>query len=453
LSARKFDANGWYEIPRNPLSKAGVFPFRGSSIRAPDPDKMYMVYRPAAELASPETMASLRLLPWIKAHTMLAGNTPETSTAITGYTPPEIKGVHGVIGENVVFDSDLATLFSNIKCFSNSLAQDVDKGLMDLSLGYRCKYDWTPGVFNGQPYDCVQRNIRFNHGASVPEGRMNDQSVPDGRSGPDIAVMDSVDCVDVVSFDGKDFVLMKTKVNDKRVKAWLSGLPTVVKGKIVLPSATVLAGMDAAEAEADKEPDAAEPTIADCVAAIKAIGPQVSELMAAIQSMGAGNADPMSDDMEPAMDAQGKPMMGADGKPMMKKKGVPVAAVDAGAVPPPAGGMDAAEVKRLVAEGIAAATAGLVTPKAMLAELGQRDDLAKQLSGFVGNFDARDMTLAEVAKYGVEKLKIPTIAGQEHASVTAWLHGRTPAHATVSGMDAAAGKSGSVDAYVSGKAK
>lgn len=40
-----------------------------------------------------------------------------------------------------------------------------------LSLGYLLYLDETPGVWNGQPYDAIQRNIRINHLALVPKAR------------------------------------------------------------------------------------------------------------------------------------------------------------------------------------------------------------------------------------------------------------------------------------------
>lgn len=41
----------------------------------------------------------------------------------------------------------------------------------ELSCGYCCDYDPTPGEINGQHYDGIQRRIRYNHLAVVPRGR------------------------------------------------------------------------------------------------------------------------------------------------------------------------------------------------------------------------------------------------------------------------------------------
>lgn len=44
-------------------------------------------------------------------------------------------------------------------------------GLRELSLGYALDLDETPGMYKGQPYDAVQRNIEVNHLALVREAR------------------------------------------------------------------------------------------------------------------------------------------------------------------------------------------------------------------------------------------------------------------------------------------
>jgi len=49
-------------------------------------------------------------------------------------------------------------------------------GLRELSLGYDLDLDETPGVWNGQPYDAIQTNIRINHLALVKEARAGDQA-------------------------------------------------------------------------------------------------------------------------------------------------------------------------------------------------------------------------------------------------------------------------------------
>lgn len=175
-TARSYDLNGWPEIKGNPLTKVGVFPYSGAQIDPDgsaglDPNAIYNVYRPQEELEDEECISSFRLIPWTDEHTMLGATND-------GLTPPEQKGVHGVIGEEVYFDYPY--LKGNLKVFSEELCQLIENGKKELSIGYRCVYDIQSGVFNGEKYDAIQRDIRGNHLASVAEG----------RAGPDVAVLD-----------------------------------------------------------------------------------------------------------------------------------------------------------------------------------------------------------------------------------------------------------------------
>jgi hypothetical protein len=445
VTARVKDANGWFEIKANPLSKAGVYPYLGSSIKAPNPMQMYQVFRPPEELSKPATLDSLKLLPFVNDHTMLG---PEA----TGYTPVEQKGMHGVVGETVFFKD--CVIYGNVKVFSDILAKLINAGKVDLSCGYRCKYVWTPGTYNGQHYDCIQTNIIFNHLALVDDGRM----------GSDVAVMDGSDCVLVATFDAKDMKPV-TKVNDKRVAAWLTRW-THVPGKSKVDGKPVtVATMDAAEADADAEPDASDPTLADVIALLKQVGPQFAEAMAALKGMASGtdpNADPAAG-ADKKMDANGNPVAvpppGATAAPPPGATAAPVVTPDntdptmdkkMPAMDKGMPTMDAKEVDKRVQSAVAAALAGL-DEKTLITRFKAKSELAAKLSGFIGTFDHADMTLDEVGAYAVEKLKIPGVAkGAEVSAITAYLHGRKPVHEQT-GMDKSEVASASVDNYLSGK--
>jgi hypothetical protein len=444
VTARVKDANGWFEIKANPLSKAGVYPYLGSSIKAPDPMRMYQVFRPPAELSKQTTLDSLKLLPFVNDHTMLG---PETD----GYTPVEQKGMHGVVGETVFFKDGV--IYGNIKVFSDILAKLINAGKVDLSCGYRCKYiwpgqpGWISGSYKGQPYDCIQTNIIFNHLALVDDGRM----------GSDVAVMDGSDCVLVATFDAKDMKPV-SKVNEKRVAAWLARW-THVPGKTKVAGKTVtVATMDAAETEADAEPDATDPTLADVIALLKQVGPQFAEAMAALKGMASGtdpNADPAAG-ADKKMDANGNPVAvpppGATAAPVVTPDGTDPAMMDKKMDGMDKGmpTMDAKEVDKRVQAAVATALAGL-DEKTLITRFKAKNELASKLSGFIGTFDHADMTLDEVGAYAVDKLKIPGVAkGAEVSAITAYLHGRKPVYEQT-GMDKSEVVSASVDSYLNGK--
>ena len=167
-SARKYDLQNWFEVTDNPISKEGIFPYSGGQVGSPERDRIFRVYRPADELADPETLESFRLLPIIDDHEMLGA----------GFTSTDDRPIAGVIGENIRVER--GTMLANLKIYSDALAEKLKAGKTELSCGYRCIYDFTPGFWNGQPYDVVQRQIRGNHLALVDEGRM----------GPDVRVLD-----------------------------------------------------------------------------------------------------------------------------------------------------------------------------------------------------------------------------------------------------------------------
>lgn len=58
-------------------------------------------------------------------------------------------------------------------------------GLKELSLGYSLDTDDTPGVYKGEKYDCIQKNIEINHLALVAEARAGETARLniDGRDG------------------------------------------------------------------------------------------------------------------------------------------------------------------------------------------------------------------------------------------------------------------------------
>ena len=94
--------------------------------------------------------------------------------------------------------------------------------------------------------------------------------------------------------------------------------------------------------------------------------------------------------------------------------------------------MDAAEVTRIVnravKQAVETALAGVgrgMDASDVVHTIAQRDALAKQVSEFVGAFDASEKTAQQVAEYAVSKLEIPAKKGGEIDAVKAFMHGRT----------------------------
>lgn len=196
MSHKKFDENGFFTIAKNPISKAGVFEYLGSSI-APtlemqkqlgiDANTMYKVYRSPEELE--KAIDTLKLKPIVDDHTLLGVE--------IGGVPAEKKGTHGVIGEQLIIEDDI--LYSNLSFHSEKIKELIENGKRELSCGFLCDYIKQDGVYNGENYQFKQTNLRANHIALVDEGRM----------GKDVAVLDSKENLEMGDLEMDKEVLKK----------------------------------------------------------------------------------------------------------------------------------------------------------------------------------------------------------------------------------------------------
>ena len=59
---------------------------------------------------------------------------------------------------------------------ADAVASVLTGQTLGLSCGYTCDIEWTSGNWLGQDYDCIQRNIRYNHVALVPRPRAGDDA-------------------------------------------------------------------------------------------------------------------------------------------------------------------------------------------------------------------------------------------------------------------------------------
>lgn len=139
------------------------------------------------EVFNTDSLATLHGAPVTDLANHRALITPDNWRAATrGHTEGIRKDGKYVEAELVVNDADTV--------------RAIERGdLHDISCGYVCKLDFQPGVYEGQPYDAIQRNIRYNHVAVLPKGV--------GRAGTDVALrLDAKDavCVEADSNNGEE---------------------------------------------------------------------------------------------------------------------------------------------------------------------------------------------------------------------------------------------------------
>lgn len=393
MTKRTYDNNGWLEVTDNPISKVGVFDYLGAEIGAPVPDKIYRVLRPPEELASEETINSFKLTPFIIEHEMLGKHA----------TPAEKKGIQGVIGENVYFDPPY--LRANIKIFSDVALSNIDSGKIDLSPGYRSKYEFTSGIYEGQHYDVIQRHLRGNHLALVDEG----------RTGPDVAVQDHL----VITIDTKELIRMNEEENKEKQTAdegaFTAEQVTALKSIIAEVIAQTQSSTDEEPEEEKKSTDAdpeeeqkAEEAVAAAEVAAEEATTGTPEAVEAAE-VAIETAVEAIEEAKEHLDQATTDSLNRRLKRL--KNGI--------------GTMDEiASLKRKIKR--LEASKPTMDTGVLLKQIGERDSLAHKLTPFLGVFDHAAMTKQQVAEYGVDKLGIQCGKGNEAIALDAWMQGRVP---------------------------
>ena len=387
-TARRADLNGFITIERNPISRAGVFPYLGRSIGAPEPDRVYNVYRPAEEF-TPEMLDSFKLIPIVDDHTMIG----------EGHTPAESKGVHGTTGEGVVFEDGV--LYAPLRIFSEKLKSLIESGKRALSLGYRCAYEKASGVFDGVRYDYIQRNLRGNHLALVDAARC------------DVAVLDNHHAYDNhMAFDHFDLALdnhqEEKAMADETKKDELED--RLKKAEDGLKAA--LDWIDARKAQDEaEEKEAAEKAAKDA-----------EEEAKKKEAEDEAKEDEKAEDESKDDEAEKK------------------------------SAEDAAEIKALKAElkvlKSAMDSLGKSTKDALTKVAQDKVTHKSLLSEHFGAFDHAEMTLDEVTAYGVKKLGIPCPAGHEETALNVFFAANKPSRNAFTLDSADAKRSSEIDAYL-----
>ena len=158
---RRYDADGRLHILRTPISKATVNPYYGREIPESDklglePERVYYMLRDPGELAkSAPSFARNQLM---FKHTAVSADDPKQ------------EAIAGTIGSEVEFLAPY--LIADICIWDAEAIAGVETDTVrELSASYRYRADMTPGMYEGQRYDGVMRDIQGNHVALVKSGR------------------------------------------------------------------------------------------------------------------------------------------------------------------------------------------------------------------------------------------------------------------------------------------
>lgn len=151
-----------------PIARTGLQNYRGMEFGGEDPNKIYNIERPEAEVFSKAALASFEGKPVVDEHPaedVKPGN-------VLQYLKGTCRNVHR--GEGALSDCIVADLI----IYDNDMIRKIENGKRDVSCGYDCL--WEPK--DKDTY--IQREIRGNHVAVVNRGRAGHRvSIRDSKGG------------------------------------------------------------------------------------------------------------------------------------------------------------------------------------------------------------------------------------------------------------------------------
>lgn len=437
-SSRRYDTNGFLHVDLTPITKEQVVHYLGIEIpgwkeHGLDPQKEYWGYRPAEEIE--KAASTFNGLPVMLNHHVVTPDAPVKDYQV-GHT-----GTDAAWSSPYLENSLIVTDRMGIDGIENGTYRQI-------SAAYRYDPDFTPGVFDGKPYDFVIRNMRGNHVALVKKG----------RAGPDVVVADA---------EPEEFM------NESQVEAAEVGAAEAIK-----ELASLIVGVHYVDPETgetkdmtqDEDKNAAIGRLLDVLSQYvpeDAIGKLKDELTDLAYTKPTGDDDfndkeayKYGENVERDRIERKEEPGGKDADPMNIREAVAAgenherkkldsehesegmkAAMDAC-------GLDSSnpEVVKAFAAGMGAKpamdSAELVekVTRRSFAELSRRNQLAENVSKFIGSFAFDSMTTRDVAIYAAKKLGLKVGGDQAVTAVESYLHNRPVPSAKAMAMDSDPGK-------------
>lgn len=225
---------------------------------------------------------------------------------------PITLGHHGLVSSaNYRETKPVGTVISDGRQDGNNIRADVviyslDTDDRELSCGYQTELDETPGVTeDGEHYDAIQRNIRYNHLAIVPRGRAGNARLNmDGEQILDMEVKE----MSKIKLDGIEYDV------PAEVESAIKGM-TEKADEQKKAFDELSAKFDSATAEIEKLKADAEKQEADFKAKFDEAVKTTIELRTIAQKHGIEKADEMSnEEIKKAVVMKVHPKLNLDGK-------------------------------------------------------------------------------------------------------------------------------------------
>lgn len=185
LDGAQVTSQGFLKAPAV-LTRVGVFKYLQAN------GQVRRELRLPEEVFKEESLATLSLAPLTNEHPKVA------------VTPENVKEFQvGNVGEVISHDDKLVR--GNVVVQDQDAISDVTLGKVELSTGYNCKLEESPGIYEGEEYDVIQRDIVYNHvcitklGRAGPEVRLRLDSDDAIQQTKEIPIMEKI------TINGVDF--------------------------------------------------------------------------------------------------------------------------------------------------------------------------------------------------------------------------------------------------------
>lgn len=239
MSSKRFDAcriDGPSMSPQGYL-KANAFATRAGVFTYMMPDgSLRRELRPPEEVFNSDSIASLSEITITNDHPPIQLDSMNTKKYAVGFTSDKVERM-----ENFAKVKMTVTDINTIRDIMDGVKQE-------LSCGYVCDVEPAQGDWNGEPYDAIQRNIRYNHLAVVQRG----------RAGPEVRVrMDANEAVmvgKIEELEKNDGENKKNNINsdnkgESMAKIKIDSVEYEINESV---AATVVSKLDALNAEIEK---------------------------------------------------------------------------------------------------------------------------------------------------------------------------------------------------------
>lgn len=159
----------------------------GDAFADRDPNAIVRVFRPEAEVFAVDSVRSASRLPITLDHPVQAGR----GVMVDAKNWREFA--KGETGEQIMRDGEFIRV--PIRVTDAAAVDSVRSDRQEFSLGYSAEIKVQPGVFDGQAYDAVLSNIRYNHLAACraarggPELRITDERPADKSKGMPMLIL------------------------------------------------------------------------------------------------------------------------------------------------------------------------------------------------------------------------------------------------------------------------